>query len=201
MKTTIGIILGSTRPGRVGERVARWVETVARLHAGMDVEWVDLAQWIFPYYRHPTPTRIAERSYTDERERAWAELIGRMDGFIVVTPEYNHGYPAGLKNALDYAYAGWIRKPVAFVSYGGSSGGVRAVQQLRQVVVELQMAPVRDEVNIPFVGRALDERGEPRDEFHRKRLDAMLNELAWWAETLKAGRDRGTASALTLPTS
>ena len=98
---------------------------------------------------------------------------------------------AALKNALDHAYVGWNRKPVAFVSYGGTSGGVRAVEQLRQVAVELQMASIRDEVNIPFIGRAMDEQGEPRDELHRKRLDAVLTDLAWWTETLRAGRARG----------
>lgn len=174
----------------MGERVARWVERVAATREGLDVCWIDLADWVFPSYPHPTPPKMAERTYTDERERAWVALVGRMEAFIVVTPEYNHGYPAALKNAFDYTYAGWNRKPIGFVSYGGSSGGVRAVQQLRQVAVELQMAPVRDEVNIPFVGRALDERGEPKEEFHRKRLDALLTDLAWWTETLNAGRAR-----------
>jgi NAD(P)H-dependent FMN reductase len=193
MQTSIGIIVASTRHERTGERVGRWVETEARLRANFAVEWIDLAAWVFPFYPHPTPTKVAERSYTDERERAWVELIGRMDGFIIVTPEYNHGYPAALKNALDYTYAGWVRKPIAFVSYGGSSGGTRAVEQLRQVAIELQMAPVRDEVNIPFVSRALDEHGVPKDELQRKRVELMLNDLAWWAETLKVGRDQQLA--------
>ncbi|MFN0064276.1 MAG: NADPH-dependent FMN reductase [Myxococcaceae bacterium] len=190
MKLTLGVIVGSTREGRMGERVARWVQRAAETTERWNVQWIDLAEWAFPNYRHPSPTKVAEQSYSDPRERAWVELVRGMDGFIVVAPEYNHGYPAALKNALDYAYAGWNRKPVAFVSYGGSSGGVRAVQQLRQVAVELQMAPVRDEVNIPFVGRALDEHGEPKEEFHRKRLDALLSDIAWWAETLKTGRSR-----------
>lgn len=195
MTTKLGIIVASTRAGRLGERVARWVEQGARGREAFDVEWIDLAAWSFPYYPHPTPTKLAERSYADERERAWVALIGRMDAFIVVTPEYNHGYPAALKNALDYAYAGWNKKPVAFVSYGGSSGGVRAVQQLRQVVVELQMAPVRDEVNIPFAAREVDEHGTPKDDFHRKRLEVLLTELAWWSATLKAGRERVATAA------
>jgi NAD(P)H-dependent FMN reductase len=190
VEMTIGLVLASTREGRMGERVARWVERAAALREELSLQWIDLGEWVFPFYWHPITTKIAEQSYSDERERAWVELVGRMDGFIIVTPEYNHGYPAGLKNALDYAYAGWNRKPVAFVSYGGASGGIRAVQQLRQVVVELQMAPVRAEVNIPFVNRALDERGEPKEEFHRKRLDILLTEIAWWAETLKAGREK-----------
>ncbi len=190
MKTSIGIIVGSTRQGRVGERVAKWVHSVAAKRERLAVELVDLLEWSFPYYPHPQSPKLAETSYEDPRERAWVALVTRLEGFIVVTPEYNHGYPAGLKNALDYAYAGWNRKPVAFVSYGGTSGGVRAVQQLRQVVVELQMAPVRDEVNIPFVSRAIDAAGVPSDELHHKRLDALLDALTWWAETLKQGRER-----------
>jgi len=186
----IGLIVGSTRQARMGERVARWVQRAAANRPSMSIHWIDLVEWTFPYYPHTTPTKVAERSYQDERERAWAELVGRMDGFIIVTPEYNHGYPAGLKNALDYAYVGWNRKPVAFVSYGGSAGGVRAVQQLRQVAVELQLASIRDEVNIPFIGRALDEHGDPKDEFHRKRIDAVLTELTWWADALKAAREK-----------
>jgi NAD(P)H-dependent FMN reductase len=191
--TTIGIIVASTRQGRMGERVGRWVEAQALRRDNIKVEWVDLAEWALPYYPHPAPPRVAERSYTDTRERAWVELVARMDGYLIVTPEYSHGYPAALKNALDYVYAGWNRKPVAFVSYGGSSGGVRAVEQLRQVAVELQLAPLRDEVNIPFVGRALDDQGVPKDEFHRKRLEALLDELSWWSETLKAGRERSSS--------
>jgi NAD(P)H-dependent FMN reductase len=115
--------------------------------------------------------------------------IESLDAFIIVTPEYNHGYPASLKNALDYAYRGWNRKPVAFVSYGGVSGGIRAVQQLRQVAIELQMAPIREEVNIPFIHRALSEEGTPIDELPRKRLAAVFRDLEWWGTTLKAGRE------------
>jgi len=189
-KPTIGILLASTRQGRKGEPVARWVERLARLRQGWEVEFIDIAEWVFPPYRHPDSPMVADRSYADEKERAWVELISRLDGYIFVTPEYNHGYPAGLKNAIDHVYNGWNRKPAAFVSYGGPAGGVRSVQQLRQVVIELQMAPVRDEVNIPFIGRALDERGEPKEEFQTKRLNRLFDSLEWWTRTLKTGRSR-----------
>jgi NAD(P)H-dependent FMN reductase len=188
MKLRVGIIVGSTREGRQGERVARWVQGRVEAREAFEAEWIDLATHALPYYRHPSPPKVLESRYEDPRERAWVALVERMDAFLVVTPEYNHGYPAALKNGFDYAYTGWNRKPVGFVSYGGSSGGVRAVQQLRQVVVELQMAPLREEVNIPFVGRALDETGAPKEEFPRKRLETLLGELEWWAATLKAGR-------------
>jgi len=184
----LGIIVGSVREGRQGERVGRWVERAAAAREGVRVAWVDLKEWQFPAYRHSSPAKAAEKAYADPHERAFVELIGAQDAFIIVTPEYNHGYPASLKNALDTVYAGWNRKPVAFVSYGGTSGGTRAVQQLRQVVIELQMAPLREEVNIPFVGRALDERGDPKDEVPKKRLVTLLDDLTWWSKTLKAGR-------------
>ena len=188
VKANLGVIVGSTRQGRLGDRVARWVEARARAREAFSSELIDLVDWVFPYYRHPVPTRMAEASYTEPREAAWAALVARMDAFVMVVPEYNHGYPAGLKNALDYASAGWARKPVAFVSYGGSSGGVRAVEQLRLVAIELQLAPIRDEVNIPFAMRALDEHGVPTEAMHHRRLETMLDELSWWSQTLKAGR-------------
>ena len=190
IKSTVGLIVGSTREGRQGEKVARWVETRAQAREEFATEFIDLAHWVFPFYRHPLPARVAERSYTDAREAAWVALVRRMDAFIIVVPEYNHGYPAGLKNALDYVSAGWARKPVAFVSYGGSSGGVRAVEQLRLVAIELQLAPIRDEVNLPFAHRALDEHGVPVEPSHGKRLEAMLGELSWWSQALKAARTR-----------
>jgi NAD(P)H-dependent FMN reductase len=190
MKVSVGVILASTREGRAGERVAKWVERVATKRQDLDVHLIDLLEWTLPYYRHPASPKIAEKTYADARERAWVERVASLDGFIVVTPEYNHGYPAALKNAFDYTYAGWNRKPIAFVSYGGSSGGVRAVQQLRQVAVELQMSAVRDEVNIPFVARAFDAEGAPSDAFQHKRLEALLDDLTWWTQTLKLGRER-----------
>ncbi len=190
MNLNVAVVIASTREGRMGEKVGRWVHAQASQRAGWTVELVDLLAWPLPNYAQPLPTKMAEKSYTDVRLKAWAELVAKFDAFLIVTPEYNHGYPAALKNALDHAYAGWNRKPVGFVSYGGTSGGVRAVEQLRQVAVELQLAPVRDEVNIPLIGKALDEAGAPREEFHGKRLAALVGELDWWGTTLKAGRER-----------
>jgi NAD(P)H-dependent FMN reductase len=105
-----------------------------------------------------------------------------------VAPEYNHGYPAVLKNALDHVYAGWNKKPMGFVSYGGSSGGIRAVQQLRQVAIELQLAPLRDEVNIAFAMKALAPDGTPTEAMHQTRLETLLDELTWWGQALQVAR-------------
>ncbi|MFN7133444.1 MAG: NADPH-dependent FMN reductase [Myxococcales bacterium] len=188
MELRIGVIIGSTREGRQGERVARWVAALAGERSGLAVELVDLRDFPLPFYPHAQPTKLAEAGYADPVQRRWVETVSRLDGFIVVTPEYNHAPPAALKNALDFAYAGWNRKPVAFVSYGGVSGGIRAVQQLRQIAVELQLAPIRDEVNVPFVGKAFDAAGQPVDAIVGKRAAAMLDGLTWWTRVLKEGR-------------
>jgi NAD(P)H-dependent FMN reductase len=186
----IGVITASTRDGRQGEAVARWFRGLAAARSELEVVELDLKAIDLPLYTDRLHPKVAEAGYTGAAARRWVELVGGCDGFVIVTPEYNHGYPAPLKNALDHVYAGWNGKPLGFVSYGGSAGGVRAVQQLRQVAVELQLAPVRDEVNIPFIGRALDETGAPKDPHHVARAQALLDQLAWWGETLRQGRRR-----------
>ena len=117
----------------------------------------------------------------------WSENVARADGYVIVTPEYNHGYPAVLKNALDHLYTEWTRKPVAFVGYGGLAGGVRSIEQLRQVVVELQMAPIRYDVVIPRARRVFAD-GAPADEVYASLANRMLDQLAWWARALKQAR-------------
>jgi NAD(P)H-dependent FMN reductase len=114
--------------------------------------------------------------------------MAQGDGYVFVTPEYNFGYPAVLKNALDHIYHEWNNKPVGFVSYGGGAGGSRAVQQLRQVVVELQMAPIRAGIVIPFARRLFDESGGIKDEAYDGRANALLEQLLWWTRALKAAR-------------
>jgi NAD(P)H-dependent FMN reductase len=107
---------------------------------------------------------------------------------VLLTPEYNHGPPAVLKNALDHVYEEWRRKPVGFVSWGGPGGGVRAVEQLRQIAVELQMAPMRQQVAIPNVYASLDDRGRPADPRHEVDAHSVLDELLWWSAALTAAR-------------
>jgi len=112
---------------------------------------------------------------------------------VLVTPEDNHGYPAALKNALDHVFHPWRRKPVSFVGYGGPGGGVRAVEQLRQVVVELEMVPLRHQVAIPRAYMAFDDRGDLRDAWHAADAERLLDELAWWAGVLRTARTEGQA--------
>lgn len=187
-KPRILVITASTREGRAGEGVAKWIQRVAAERTDAEFVPVDLKDFPLPFYAHAKSPKMIETQYPDPTERRWVETVNGADGFLIVTPEYNHGYPAALKNALDYVYAGWNRKPVAFVSYGGSAGGVRSVQQLRQVAVELQLIPVRAEVNIPMVFRAFGPDGNPTEPFLTTLAQNTLNELVWWAGVLKEAR-------------
>lgn len=176
----VAIIIGSTREGRIGPTVARWVSAQARQHADMDVDVVDLAEFGLPAVFSGSP---------DPAVTAFRARIDRADAFVVVTPEYNHGYPASLKQAIDLAYHEWRAKPVAFVSYGGRAGGVRAVEQLRQVFAELHAATVRDTVSFHGGRAAFDDAGDPRDPTGCAiAAQTMLDQLAWWAHALRDAR-------------
>lgn len=151
------VIVGSTRPNRTGGPVADWFVGVASSYAGFDVEVVDLAEWKLPMLSEPDPPRLGR--YTQEITRSWAATIDAADAYVIVTPEYNYGYPAPVKNALDYLFKEWNDKPVGFVSYGGVGGGARAVQMLKQVVTTLKMLPVFEGVYIPFVASLIGDDG------------------------------------------
>ncbi len=188
-KIRIGIILGSTRESRFGEKPARWIFGLASRNGEVDAELLDLRDYPLPFYDEPlTPSKL--KSYKSPVADRWAKKIDGMDAYIIVTPEYNHGYPAVLKNALDYAYFQWNRKPVGFVSWGGA-GGTRSVEQLRQVSVELQMAPIRNAVHIQSFWTLLDPSGNLKPgaiEAYDDAAGNMLEQLLWWAKALKAAR-------------
>lgn len=156
------VIVGSTRPGRVGLPVARWFVDLARAHGGFEVALVDLAEVDLPLFDEPEHPRFGR--YAHEHTRAWSALVDRADAFVLVTQEYNHSYGAALKNALDYLHREWAYKPVGFVSYGGVAAGTRAVQALKPVLAALRMTPVPDAVAIPFVERWIDQDGVFRPE-------------------------------------
>ena len=153
-----------------------------------EYELIDLRDWDLPFYNELDSPNYLDGKFSIDLAIKWGAKIAEADGFIIVTPEYNHGYPAVLKNALDYAYDGWNRKPVSFVSYGGSAAGARAVEQLRQVVIELQMAPVRTALAIGMRSKPFDEQGKLADESLNKRLEPVLDDLEWWTKVLKAAR-------------
>lgn len=181
------VIFGSTRQSRQGDKVVRWL--MSRLNARSDatVELIDLRDLALPFF--DAPAGPAYGAVVAEA-RAWSARVAHADGYIVVTPEYNHGYPAPLKNALDHLYHEWGHKPAAIVNYGGFAGGYRAAEQLRQVLVELKMVPVREQIGIPAIWAAFDEAGEPRNAALDGALNAMVAELLWWATALIPPRER-----------
>jgi NAD(P)H-dependent FMN reductase len=147
--TVVSVIVGSTRQGRFGGKPARWIFQRLKDHAGIDARLLDLRDFPMPFFDQPIPPAMPGRPpYENEMVKKWTAEIARSDGFIFVTPEYNNGASAVLKNALDWVYPEWNRKAAAFVSYG-SAGGARGVQQLRESAIELQLAPVRSSIYIP----------------------------------------------------
>jgi NAD(P)H-dependent FMN reductase len=170
------VILASTRPGRAGEPIADWFFERAVAHGAFDVELVDLAEVALPFMDEPNHPRL--RRYTHEHTKAWSALVDRADAFVFVTPEYNYGLTAPLKNAIDFLHFEWQHKPVGFVSYGGVAAGTRAVQMLKQVVTTLKMLPLFEAVNIPFHTQLIDEEGAlEANDVMVKASAAMLDEL------------------------
>src|SRR5271170_7072208 len=181
------IIIGSTRPGRAGLPIAQWFAARAKDHGGFDVHLVDLAELDLPLLDEPNHPRL--RQYTRQHTRDWSAIVDAADAFVIVTPEYNYGYPASVKNAIDYLHQEWLHKPVGFVSYGGVAAGTRAVQQLKQVVTTLRMLPVFESVNIPFHSQFIDEEGQVQaNEIMELAAGAMLDELRRTEEALRSLR-------------
>jgi NAD(P)H-dependent FMN reductase len=171
------IIVSSTRPGRAGLSIGTWFAERALAHGGFGVRIVDLAEVDLPMYNEPEHPRL--RRYRHRHTKDWSSMIDAADAFVFVTPEYNHGYPAALKNAIDYLHNEWNGKPVAFVSYGGVSAGTRAVEQLKQVICAVRMVPVEDAVNIPFHPQFFDSDGSLRpNEITEQAAVTMLDSLA-----------------------
>jgi NAD(P)H-dependent FMN reductase len=169
-------IIASTRPGRVGLPVGEWFLERARAHGGFEVELVDLAVLGLPLLDEPAHPRLQQ--YTQAHTHAWSATVAAADAIVLVTAEYNYGYPAALKNAIDYLHHEWRHKPVGFVSYGGVAAGTRAVQQLKQVVQAVQMVAVSGAVNIPFVQQFLGEDGTVQaNEVMIDAAAGMLDEL------------------------
>lgn len=192
-KPTLMILIASTRPGRVGLPVGEWFRERAVLHGGFRVKVVDLAELNLPFMDEPRHPRL--RHYVHQHTREWSAMVERADAFAFVMPEYNYGFSAPLKNALDYLHHEWAYKPVGFVSYGGVSAGTRAVQMLKQVVTALKMMPVPEVVSIPFVQQFIDDEGQVRaNATMDAAADAMLDELLRWVEALRSVREREAAS-------
>ena len=188
-KPVLRIIIGSTRPGRVGPSVAAWITERAIEHGGFDVQVTDLAELNLPILDEPNHPRL--RQYTHQHTKDWSALVDAADAFIFVTPEYNYAFNAALKNAIDYVYNEWHNKAAGIVSYGGIAAGTRATQMLKQVLTSLKIMPVPEAVNIPFVTQHLDEdRRFKATEMMDASATAMLDEVLKWTESLAPLREQ-----------
>jgi NAD(P)H-dependent FMN reductase len=188
----IAVILGSTRPNRNGEAVARWVVERAERRRDADFELLDIRDFDLPLLDEPIPP--SQHKYTKPHTKRWAEAIDSFDAFVFVTAEYNHGIPGALKNAIDFLYREWNNKAAGFVGYG-SAGGVRSVEHLRGVMAELQIADVRAQVMLSLMDDFENySTFRPRPQ-HDDTLETMLDQLIAWGGAMKAMRERQGAMA------
>lgn len=193
-KLKIGIVVGSTRPNRFADTPTHWIKAHAEKRDDFAVEVLDLRDFPMPFFDEaaspawgPSANPVAQ---------AWQQKVAEMDGFVFITAEYNHAPTAVLKNAVDYAYTEWNKKPVTFVGYGGV-GGARAVEQLRLAAVELQLAPIRNAVHILMPDFMAVRQGKPLDEIEHlnKSASETLEQLAWWGHALKSAREADRLAA------
>lgn len=190
-KLKIKVILGSIREGRFGEYPAKWIYEILSKEEDFDVELLDIKDFELPIFDSRVSPAYVEGSYGNTKIDKWAEKINEADGFVIVTPEYNHGYSSALKNAIDHLYKEWNHKAVSFVAYG-SQGGARAVEQLRQVAVEIQMASTRNAVHINSPWLLVDSNNQLKEgvlEPHVQSAQKIIKELKWWATALKEARN------------
>ena len=178
----IGIITGSTRPGRNNEAVSKWVYDLLKDRQEAEVELVDIADYNLPMLDEAYPASMGQ--YQNEHTKKWAEKIDSLDGFIFVTPEYNHGVSAALKNAIDYIYAEWNNKSAGFVSYGSAMGS-RSVEHLRGIMAELQIADVRQQVLLSLFTDFEDMAKFTPHVRNEESLNGMFDQVVAWAEALK----------------
>jgi len=197
------VIVGSTRPGRAADLVLPWVIARVRAHDDFDTEVADLRDWPLPIFAEHAGTigDLSDPTYSEPIVRAWNKKVKQADAFVVVTPEYNHSIPGGLKNAIDSVWLsfGFRNKPVAAVGYSGSiGGGMRAIEHLAHVFIEVEAVPLRNTVVIPFVRTAFGDNGEPVNPETGIRLQVMLDDLAWWSSALEQARAAGELTPGTL---
>jgi NAD(P)H-dependent FMN reductase len=183
----IQIIVGSTRNGRRSRVVADWVYQQLVSNKNFSLEIVDLKDWHLPMFElESAPMRTEHK---DPLQKKWAEKISSADGYIFISPEYNHSFTPSLKNALDYLYHEWSRKPATFVSFG-EVGGARSIEQLRLVLIELKMAPLKEALHIFDLRNKLDVSGFHASEQDKEYLQAAVQELIWWVKALKEARSK-----------
>lgn len=187
MKYRLKIIIGSTRPKRQGHLVAEWFAKIAKKHSEFSVEILDLKKINLPFLDEPHHPKLG--NYIHEHTKKWSKTINEADAFVFVTPEYNYSFPATIKNALDYLFAEWQEKPAAFVSYGGASGGMRAVQGLKLPMTTLGMMPIMQAVTIHYYTQYIEDGVFKSNELLEKSAEAMLETLCNWTKGLKNMRE------------
>jgi NAD(P)H-dependent FMN reductase len=185
----IAIVVGSTRPGRKAEAVARWVHAIAAKRNDAQYELVDVAEFGLPLLDEPVPPSM--NKYSKPHTQAWSARIAPFDGFVFVTPEYNHGTSGALKNAIDYLYVEWNNKAAGFVAYG-SAGGTRAVEQLRLVMAELQVADVRAQVGLSLFTDFENFSTFKPAAHHTQALATLLDQLVAWSGAMRALRTQAS---------
>jgi NAD(P)H-dependent FMN reductase len=193
----VGLIIGSTRPNRFSDRPAQWITEGASARHDLSLTVLDLRDFRLPFFNEPAAPAFTGGVYSEPAAEAWRKRIGKFDAFVAIVAEYNHGPTAILKNAFDSAYHEWQRKPIAFVGHGGV-GAARAIEVLRGVVIDLQMTPIRHEVNIamePYLGVLRDGRSLNDYEYLVQSRTAMFDHLVWWGEALKAARAKSATEA------
>jgi NAD(P)H-dependent FMN reductase len=178
----IAIIIGSTRPNRNGEAVGKWVYELASNRDDAEFELIDLKDFRLPLLDEPLPPTMGQ--YSNSHTKKWAETISSFDAYVFVTPEYNHSIPAALKNALDYLYREWNNKSAGFVGYGGA-GATRAIEHLRLVMAELQIADVRTQVCLSLITDFENYHVFKPAPYHERNLHKMLDEVVAWGKALK----------------
>lgn len=183
----IAIVIGSTRPQRVGGKVGRWVYEQAQTRGDAEFELIDLREINLPLLDEPSPA--ASGNYQHQHTKQWSEKVSGFDGFIFVTPEYNHGIPASLKNALDFLYHEWNNKVCGFVGYGNVMGA-RAIESLRRVCCELQLAPVNTQLGFNLMTDFKDYQELTPAPYHQKKLHQVLDQVMLWGETFSEIRNK-----------
>jgi NAD(P)H-dependent FMN reductase len=185
--TKIAVIIGSTRPGRNGEAVARWVHEIAKKRRDSEFELVDIADFNLPLLDEPVPPSMGQ--YSKPHTQTWSAKIAAFDGFVFVTPEYNHATSGALKNAIDYLYNEWTNKAAGFVGYG-SLGGSRAVENLRLIMAELQIADVRAQVALSLFTDFENFSVFKPASHHEAAVNTMLDQVIAWADALRPLRNK-----------
>ena len=191
MSLRLHVIIASTRPGRVGAPVGRWIHGFAAEHGAFEAHLVDLAEFALPMYDEPHHPVL--RKYEHEHTRRWSASVDAADAYVFVTPEYNFGPTPALVNALNYVYSEWGYKPAAFVSYGGVSGGLRAVQLTKPILGALKLVAINEAITIPMVSQHVKDGTFAPNDLHLTSARNMLNELKRWAEALKPMRSHAAS--------